>query len=778
MQKKHTTLVVVSITDTICAQQQEKASVQGMKETVFGEGGMLHKAVGEGYELREGQMRMAVAVGRAILGRNILLCEGATGIGKSFGYLIPAFSPNTRKIRETIEEAPKPIIISTSTKMLQDQLIETDVPLISKATSVPLKVHVAKGRGNYLSKRRLDNFMSQIANQTYRFDTVDAATRAISQVVALEEWWDGIQEKSLHIDGEFNNFTPEHFELATGQYPKTKDIENTFELHPEILEAVRSDHQDCLGQKCENYPNNCPYYKKRNQMDAADIIIVNHTLLLMHLRNGNILPHANTYIIDEAHKFYQTANSVFEITVNLARIRKFLTANLAKWKMFLQETQTTDKFQIQAVISTLEGKMSPTTHIAENFFNDHYKLIHQDALECKIISPHNERYGYTTINFPYQKEQLIAELQGYVELCDTFAKVCYSELIADEGIDKDEDTIKAQAQDYHNFLMLSKYATDLATDTAEVLSFTSPKTYCYWADVRNCRKNEDTMTGSRLTLKRTPIDITALIEPLFAAQNAVIMTSATLTSGKQEFNRIKNQLGLQNNQRAKQLIEPSPFPAKNLEIHLFSRLIDAPAHNVSAEKQEDYWQQQTRLCEYYIKLHYGRALVLCRSRLQMETLYKRLTPILETLGVNHFKQDEHANIKQQIAQFIEDETSVLFGVETCWEGIDAKGDTLKTLIITKIPFAPPHPVTEARIKQLNNPKKDGFNQIILPEMLLRIKQGAGRLIRTATDTGTLAILDTRTMTKRYSHNIKQVLPPAIYKYNPKQVLEYLKQDHK
>ena len=159
------------------------------------------------------------------------------------------------------------------------------------------------------------------------------------------------------------------------------------------------------------------------------------------------------------------------------------------------------------------------------------------------------------------------------------------------------------------------------------------------------------------------------------------MTSATLTSGKQEFNRIKNQLGLQNNQRVKQLSEPSPFPEKNLEIHLFSRLIEAPAHNAPVDKQEDYWQQQTRLCEYYLKLNQGRALVLCRSRLQMETLYKRLTPILEKLEVNHFKQDEHGNIKQQLAQFIEDQTSVMFGVETCWEGIDAKGDTLKTLIM-------------------------------------------------------------------------------------------------
>lgn len=749
-------------------QQQEKTPKQGIKNAVFGQDGMLHKAIGEEYELRDGQMRMATAVVRAILGRNILLCEGATGIGKSFGYLIPAFSPYARKIRETIEESPKPIIVSTSTKMLQDQLIEVDVPLVSKATGEPLKIHVAKGRGNYLSKRRLDNFLTQLEENTFGFDTADTAEQAAPQANALNKWWTGIQEKSLEIDGEFTNFTPTQFERAIGN--KTEYIERIFELHPEIVEAVRSDHQDCLGQQCENYPDNCPFYKKRKQMDEANLIIVNHHLLLMHFRYGNILPDAYTYIIDEAHKFYQTASSVFEITVNLARIRKFLTAFMTKWKMFLLESQATDNAQIQNVINTLEKKIPITTRIAEKFFNNYYKQIHQDALECNVISPHNERYSYATINFPNHKERLMGDLQGYIEICDTFANECFSDLVEDEDIH--QDIIKSRAQDYHKFLIINNYATDLVTDTAEVLSFTSPKTYCYWADVANCKKNDDTINGSRLTLKRTPINIEGLLQPLFAKENAVIFTSATLTSGQHNFNRIRTQLGLQNNQRVKEIAEPSPFPSENLDIHMFSYIIEPPPHNAPIEKQEKYWKQQTNLCEYYLKLNQGRALVLCRSRQQMDMLYQRLIPTLESIGVNHFKQDEHKNIKKQLAAFIEDETSVMFGVETCWEGIDAKGDTLKTLIITKLPFAPPHPVTEARIKQLPNPKQ-GFFDIILPEMLLRLKQGAGRLIRSATDTGTIAILDSRARTKKYNRYIKQVLPLGNVIINPKAPIEQI-----
>ncbi len=302
----------------------------------------------------------------------------------------------------------------------------------------------------------------------------------------------------------------------------------------------------------------------------------------------------------------------------------------------------------------------------------------------------------------------------------------------------------------------------------------APKTYCYWAEVATCKKHENTMTGFRLTLKRTPIDIISQLEPLFSDENAVILTSATLTTDRRNFTRLKTQLGIQNKQRVKEIVEPSPFPTQNLEIHLFSNLIAPPSPSAPMERQETYWKEQSALCQFYLHLHQGRALVLCRSRVQMDNLYDRLMPTLKHLNVNHYKQDIGVNVKQMIADFIDNETSVLFGLETCWEGLDAKGDTLKTLIMTRLPFTPPHPVTEARIKQLTNPKY-GFSEILLPEMLLRLKQGAGRLIRSATDTGTLAILDPRTMTKSYSTAIKDVLPKGCMKRNPKEVLEYITQ---
>ena len=143
----------------------------------------------------------------------------------------------------------------------------------------------------------------------------------------------------------------------------------------------------------------------------------------------------------------------------------------------------------------------------------------------------------------------------------------------------------------------------------------------------------------------------------------------------------------------------------------------------------------------------------------MDRLYERMTPVIDELGVNGYIQSDGINVKQLLSYFVSDESSVLFGVESCWEGLDAPGDTLKTLVITRIPFAPPHPLVDARIEQLSEASA-GFWEVQLPDMLLRLKQGVGRLIRSMTDTGVIAILDPRTITKPYGRDIIYSLPPA------------------
>lgn len=224
------------------------------------------------------------------------------------------------------------------------------------------------------------------------------------------------------------------------------------------------------------------------------------------------------------------------------------------------------------------------------------------------------------------------------------------------------------------------------------------------------------------------------------------------------------------------MAEPSPFPFRqNAEIHLFSDLEHPPSPMDAPKKHELYLAQQVTLCEYYLQLNHGRALILCTSRYFMEQLFIALHPLLLELGVTGYVQTPNANVKELLSDFVSDESSVLFGVESCWEGLDAPGDTLKTLIITRVPFTPLHPVTDARIQQLEEPEQ-GFWEVMLPDMLLRMKQGAGRLIRSSTDTGVIAILDSRVITKSYGRHICESLPPARILRDPVRVLEYLSDD--
>ena len=157
----------------------------------------------------------------------------------------------------------------------------------------------------------------------------------------------------------------------------------------------------------------------------------------------------------------------------------------------------------------------------------------------------------------------------------------------------------------------------------------------------------------------------------------------------------------------------------------------------------------------------------------MHELHTRLEEVFADMGVNVFQQSGTDRLKETVEAFKADETSVLFGVASCWEGLDAPGSTLETVIIPQLPFAPPHPLIDARKELLPNPEKDWFWQISLPDMLLHLKQGAGRLVRSSKDRGIIAILSPRPLTKGYGRAIQKALPPGRIVRNSAGALRFL-----
>ena len=231
------------------------------KKEVFGEGGMLHRMFGDGYEIRHEQVNMSIATAKAIMNREVLLAEGATGVGKSFAYILPCVSPATR------QSFDGPVIISTSTKVLQDQIYRKDVPAILQATEQPLDVVLAKGRNNYISVRRLDEYLNQIESGDVSFESDDVTTQALPLL-------NSVRQSLKETHGEFANF---------GQ-----------DVPVEIKTAIESTDTDCHGEDCASY-DICPYQKAKQRRKQADILIVNHALLALHIAFGRILPQESPY---------------------------------------------------------------------------------------------------------------------------------------------------------------------------------------------------------------------------------------------------------------------------------------------------------------------------------------------------------------------------------------------------------------------------------------------------------------------------------------------------
>ncbi|MDE0398900.1 MAG: hypothetical protein OXL96_13980 [Candidatus Poribacteria bacterium] len=723
--------------------------MSSFKKDVFGEGGLLHRAFGAGYEVRHEQVNMSVATAKAILKRDVLLGEGATGVGKSFAYLIASVSPS---IRAALKEQGYggPIVISTSTKVLQDQVYGKDVPDVLRATQQPLRPVLVKGRQNYVSVRRLTEFVDAVADNTFQFS--DHAVAETGQRIAPElGTWIETSE-----NGEISDFGE--------QLPRDIRLE------------IESTDQDCQGKACDFY-GECRYRRAKSERLSADILIVNHALLALHIGHRNVLPKAcNTFIIDEAHKFYESVSGVFEDEIKLGQVEWFLKTfrtRLGKLRE-LVSTQREQKAVIDALGRVVDRRRSDEK-IAVDFFEAAQEAVSVAAVQASATTAKtSERFGYTVLSPSIEHASVVEMFAEYKAISEELLSAFGIEsiFISDEDLPESPEARKR----WMSVINLSKSALEIANRFEGILSGKDAHLWCYWSEVAGVPAGERN-TPYRLSLKRTPIDISEQIAPLFAEKHSVIFTSATLQVSN-SFTRVRQQLGLTGDDLEKAVSErvyPSPFPYKdNVEVHLFGNMImDRPSPWASADEKEAYTLQQAQLTEYYIRSRGGRALVLCSSNNLLHELSERLEPVLEYLGINVFKQTGTDRLKETVASFKSDETSVLFGVASCWEGLDAPGSTLETVIIPQLPFAPPHPLIEARKALLNDPD-NWFSEISLPDMLLHLKQGAGRLVRSMTDRGVIAILSPRPLTKAYGRAIRHALPPGRLVRNCSEALETLK----
>ena len=475
--------------------------------------------------------------------------------------------------------------------------------------------------------------------------------------------------------------------------------------------------ETCTGQKCRNF-DACFVTKVRQQALQSDIIIVNHHLFFadLALRQGDfgsVLPDYAVLIFDEAHELEDVATQYFGVMVSNYRVEELARDT----DRVLAETGTSSAF--------LSGQISKVSERSKEFF-----AAFQSREGRYVLRPLGSGTGIRRgVNGIDTLSDSYRALRSQLEVLRASLK----------NLPVQSDSIEA----------LARRTMELENDLAEILEFDSNE-HVYWCEIRS----------RGVFLWASPINISEIMkERLFSQVDSAILTSATLSTGG-NFQFVKSRLGLE---RVDELIVPSHFDFANQSILYVPRNIPEP--------REDGWVREA--CgelETILEASKGRAFVLFTSYSQMEQVYGLLKPHLQYPMLMQGEKSKSALLDL----FRNTPNAVLFATSSFWQGVDVQGEQLSCVVIDKLPFSvPSDPVVAARIAQINESGGNAFYDYQIPAATILLKQGMGRLIRSKTDRGILALLDKRILTKSYGRMFLRSLPPAPLTHDSKIISSFL-----
>lgn len=662
----------------------------------------------KGFCVREGQREFAVEAARAVEEKSILVAEAGTGTGKTFAYLTPALL------------AGATCVISTAGKSLQDQLCAKDLPALRDALGVPVKVALLKGRANYVCHFRLELTASE-----GRLPEQDSylKLRKIQRFAAVSR---------------------------TGDRAELPDVPEDDRLWP----LVTSTRENCLGKdRCPNY-DDCFVKKAREDAMQSQVVVVNHHLYLssMALKRESdaidgMLPQAALTVIDEAHQLPGIASSFFGTSFSTYDVE-----NVSMEARRLGRTKCNDGAEWEIL----------------------YDRVLKAGREFRLDA---QRIGLA------EGERLdVDEIEGFGELYPGFERLRAAfaamgeAMRANEGRDNELDTLAERHAELMEqmeawtaiFVKCRNGAADEASEgeaagDAEVGGEAGPEAGAAPGADAEVRWLEVSQHGIRFNL--TPLSFAEEFREMREREGgAWVFTSATLSSAGR-FDLFKQRLGIG---ECVERTWESPFnyweqgcfylpqmppPANNTAVH---------THNVI----EKVWP--------LINAAGGRTFILCTSLAAVRAAADELQARLEANGNPYplFVQGDGPKMRL-IEEFRAHGNAVLVGSMSFWEGVDVKGEALSLVVIDKIPFAPPNdPVMMARSRAVEASGRRPFDEITLPEAVITLKQGAGRLIRSEADRGMLVICDPRILNKGYGKVVRDSLPDFYCTRREEKALEF------
>ena len=638
---------------------RDRDTLRGRVAQTFEPDGPLARSL-PAFQARPGQQAMAEAVAEALAEGEVLVSEAATGVGKTFAYLVPVVLSGAK------------VVLSTGTKTLQDQIFYRDLPAVLRALGARPQVALLKGRGNYLCPYRL------------------AQTR--ESIAAL----DGEQQRLLNRVQDWARATPDGDLTRSGLLP------DDALLWPRITSTV----ENCLRNECPNL-SGCFVAKARRTAIEADIVVVNHHLLCadMALKEegfGEVLPAAQAVVMDEAHQMPEVATRFFGANLSSRQLNELWRDG---WKADADEIGDDPAFRRR--LDQLEESLQ---RLIDRFGELPVRETPAGLAEWPSVEA--------------ALDQLETTLEGFAEGAE------------------------AQAERGSAVQAVARRARDQARRLA--MFRRPPGDWVAWYERR----------GRGFGLNTAPLEVgSAFADHRTRFPGSWIFTSATLNAGD-ACAFFRERLGL--GEAVTRVYETVFDYSKQALLY--------PPSGLPNPSAPDYTRRFVEAVRPLLHAIGGRAFLLFTSHRALGEAAERLrgTPGFEVLVQGTRSRGE------LIERFQQADQAVLLGTGTFWEGVDIRGSALSVVAIDRLPFAAPgDPVLAARLERLRAAGRDPFRAFQIPQAVLTLKQGFGRLIRSETDVGVFVLGDPRLTSKGYGRYFRDALPALPMTRQVDDAIEFL-----